>query len=672
MQYSLNNISLVRANTSTSAFDSGDINENTVNAYANLFYPCVLDNGGSAANISLTVDILNYTELQEETKEFPNKNWISENRLQNNLSISKAIWGFKEAFNGVKKSRAISNAICFSGQELTFYISPQGHGTGTIDGQWIYCKTSISIRVIDVVNNTNSIIYSFDDFDADEDDSSRYFNWTTPSINQAFFDGHGMFGLNVISMDITQSYYQDAERKVLLDKNIPYQSQSLLQLLIYSGAKEIIEVNGESLNILTSTPSYSDSLESIFSKTIFENLSLLNQNSLTDAQKRAIVADQIAVLFISQHPVITSDFYPGKVIGAGASASVPPRRIIDRVITYSKRYPKIIPMVKDRLFGMMATYKAFNFGIDIERLISDYTQSSQITRDPVRAIYMDSDGVVAKEFGIDGIAFDPYAVNVAGADAIIDVPNDSPIDIVLQDGMVDIQNILITAPDGSPIGFGAMSAKVGFSVVYGEANISKIRYEIFTQQSMDYDSWIDATGLTRSHIFNLNNPIIPKSSKRGDIVVAQIDIEDINGGVTSFIANLALSGYAERPQLYDLKICQRSDGSDLVDIFYTYDGIGEINNAYLYVQFSDDGINWSKIPTTSLRGDFEDNIVSGRRRVTWNPVVDLNGMNITSTIFCRLTLYDVDAKMAQGDVLTGALVWDIGNPEIALMKTKED
>jgi hypothetical protein len=59
MSYISDNISLIRANTDTKAFDGGDVNENTIDAYANLFYPYILDNGGNNKNISLTIDILN-------------------------------------------------------------------------------------------------------------------------------------------------------------------------------------------------------------------------------------------------------------------------------------------------------------------------------------------------------------------------------------------------------------------------------------------------------------------------------------------------------------------------------------------------------------------------------------------------------------------------------------
>jgi hypothetical protein len=87
------------------------------------------------------------------------------------------------------------------------------------------------------------------------------------------------------------------------------------------------------------------------------------------------------------------------------------------------------------------------------------------------------------------------------------------------------------------------------------------------------------------------------------------------------------------------------------------------------VQFSgDNGVNWSNIPTTTLKGDFGSNIIAGRKRVTWNPVVDLVDITISGDILCRLSLYDVEAKLATGDVLTGALVMNLNKSEIAIMR----
>lgn len=663
------NISLIRANTVTTAFDSGEITENTSLAYSNLFYPYILDNGGNNQNISLTIDVMNRDELVKDTKNIVNKKWIDENRLANNLSNAKVNWGFKEAYHGVKKSRAISNAICFDGQVLTFYIAPQGHEAGYVDNSWLYCKTTLTVKVVNLANGSEETIYTFNNFESKDNDSTRYFSWTAPSIDQETYDNYGLFGICVLRLEVNRVYYEDAERIRPTDKIIPTLNQSHLQLLIYSGAKEIIEVDAEDANILKTLPSYSDTLTQIFSKTIFDDLQSLNYNALTDDQKRAIIADQIAVLFMSQHPVLFADVYPGKIIGFGANQALPAAKIINKIITYGKRYPDIVPLVKDRLFGMLATYKTFNFGIDIEQVISDYTQSTQYIRDPIRVILVDSNGILSSDFGIDGIAFNPYAMTTTNVEALTDIPPLVSVDLPLYDSLVDITNILITKIFGEEITPYTKIIRVGFTPVFGENDIKRIRYSLFTDNSKEYKTYIDEDGTSRYYLFNLDYFAVTRPLEKGDILTAQIDIEDKFGGVTSFIQTSTAQGTEEKPFLYDLKIYQRNDGSDVVDIYYTYKGIEEINKATLEAQFSIDGGQvWTKVPITSLKGDFGKNIMPGRRRITWLPSVDLKGLDVEYPILCRLTLYDEDLKLATGNTLTGALVWDLDKPEVAVMK----
>ena len=122
MSFETDNISLIRANTTSTAFDSGDVTENTSLAYANLLYPYILDNGGNDEIVSLTIDIFNKEELEEYTDNLPNKKWSNTDRLRNNINNSRDIWGFKETFHGKKKSRAISNAFCFGGLCVNFFL----------------------------------------------------------------------------------------------------------------------------------------------------------------------------------------------------------------------------------------------------------------------------------------------------------------------------------------------------------------------------------------------------------------------------------------------------------------------------------------------------------------------------------------------------------------------
>jgi len=669
MSYSSDNISLVRANTNSEAFDSGNITDLTVNAYANLFFPYVLDSGGNNNVASLTITVLNDFDLKDDTEDLPNKQWVGDYRLRNSFLTYKPIWGFKEAFHAVKKSHSLSNAFCFVGQKLNFYIAQKGHDAGTINGEWIYAKTTLTVKEYDVVSGSEQTLYTFDSFEDDLTSSSRFFNWTVPSANNNLFSSYSLFGLCVIVLEIENTYYEDAERTIAVTTDLPSSNRSYLQVLIYSGAREIIDVNGGNINILNSIPSSTDTLEQIFSKTIFENLSSSNLNALTTAQKRAIMADQIAVLFASQHPVITADFAPSYVIGAGGEAAVSPRKIIDRAFTYTKKYPEVIPMIVDRLYGMFANYKAFNFAFEIESLFTDFTQSIQSIRDPVRTILMDENGVIADDLGVDGLIFNPFALDIMHSEISSYKESTMSISCPLYDSLVDINSIDITNSSGGTILPYSNDIKVSFSVVYGDSYISQIRYTIVTEKSLNYAYYIDTTGLTRTNTFYLTNGIVPDPTSNGDIIRVQIDIEDVYENVTSYIAYKYVQGYSSSPSLYDLKIYQRNDGSDIVDIYYTYDGLTEINSSYVDVQFSiDNGVTWSDVSTDSLKGDYGNNVMPGRRKVSWQPSLDIDNFTTEIPILCRITLYDVDNYHALGNTLTGYLTWDITKPEIAIRK----
>ncbi len=666
MSYFSNNISLERANTNTSNFDAGIINDNTVNAYANLLNSYIADNGGNLQIVSLTIDVLNNEELTE-SNDIINANWIDDKRKRENLIEAKAIWGFREAYHGVKKSKAISNAFCFANQKLTFYIAQQGHSTGYIDDQWVYCTTSITVSVVNIFDGSETTLKTFNDFEVALDADSRYFEWTVPARDVHAFVDYGLFGLYVIKIAVSNIYYKDALREIPYEGDYPSSNQAYLQLLTYDGVHELLSVDAGDVSIMPPIPT-TDNMAEAFNQTVFDSLEALNDNELTEDQKRAIIADQCAVLFMSQHSVLTADFYPGKILGVGIDASVHPRKIIDKAVTYAQRNPNIVSLIKDRLFGMIATYRAFNFATDIEAYIPNYLQSNQIVRDPIRSILMDVNNVVSGDMGINGLSFNPYSMEVVNVDFLHNVPQTLVMDISLYKNIIDIGNIQITKTYGVP----EYSVTVSFDVIKGSADIATIKYILFTEQANktnNYSSYTASNNLSRSHTFNhlLNGPI--DSSPQGDLITAQIIIEDIYGEVNSFIGFDWLYGSAERPSIIDLKIYQRNDGSDIVDVYYTYLGLTEINNSYVYVQFSvDKGVTWSDVLVNSLKGDFGSNVQPGRRVVSWNPVVDLADVVFDSYVLCRLTLYDADSKLAVGKSVSGALVLDVDKPVVFVKK----
>ena len=208
MSYISENVSLIRANPIIDEFQSGVINKLEDIAYSNLFYPYIVDTGGSQKTISLTIDILNKSSFSQTN--LPNKKWTSNNRYAGNLIESEPIWGFKETSHSTKESSAISNAFCFSSQKLNFHIATEGNNVGYIDDKYIYCKTTLTISYLNVIDGTTGIIGTFNNFTSKQNDSSRYFQWIVPNQNITAFTNYGLFGMIVIRVDADNEYFTDA------------------------------------------------------------------------------------------------------------------------------------------------------------------------------------------------------------------------------------------------------------------------------------------------------------------------------------------------------------------------------------------------------------------------------------------------------------------------------
>lgn len=652
MSYSSDNIGLIRSNTASSIIDGGDV-------YSNLFYQYLMDSGGGK-NPALTIDIINKSELEQQTISKPNKGWVADDRLRGNLITTSAIWGFKDATNDLRHNHGLSNTFVFGGQNTTFYIAPRGHSVGYIDDSWVYCKTTITISVVDVFNRTETALKTFSDFTVDNDDDSRYFSWTVPDITNDAFSNYGLYGLNVIKIEVQNEYYEDASWSTVKSGSFPNISVSYLQVLTYSGAKEIIEVDVGDADILTSTPSYSDSLSDIFEESIFADISSLDSSYLQTDYKRAIIADQIASIFMSQHGVIIADNYPGKIVGFGAESATGLNKEIDRALIYAQKYPDIIPLVKDRLFGILADYKFYNYVLDIESVVTDHTQSNQDLRDPARVISFDEDGVVTSEIGINGVLFDPYVVKSINAESVRDVPTDFSFDFTIREKQVDVYDLTITNGSGAGLSATDTSVKVSFSVSYGSSNISSIKY-IFVTENGVYSEYVDSTGLTRTHTFNLYGD---QSLADDNVVIGQVKITDIYGNSITFSKNDYIP-QSQKAYLTNMEIVQKKDGSDNVEVSYIYSNLETTNSAIVTFQYSKNG-GTSWLSSLYATGDIGSGILPGKKQIIWNASSDLQGVDEDDVVLAKILIEDSDGVTFNS--LTGALVFDFDSPEILIMK----
>jgi len=78
------------------------------------------------------------------------------------------------------------------------------------------------------------------------------------------------------------------------------------------------------------------------------------------------------------------------------------------------------------------------------------------------------------------------------------------------------------------------------------------------------------------------------------------------------------------PVVSNVNVSQRTDGSGVVDIYYTLSD-ADNDRCTVSIEISDDGGSSWTVTATSLSGDIGENISCGNRHITWNSKTDLPG-----------------------------------------------
>jgi len=666
MSYSQNGIGYIRATFNQDL----SLSENSA-TYANLLYPYLQDNGGNSQNTSLTVDIINQ-DFQNKYKKI-NQEWIINERNNANCQLDEFIWGFQETTNQHRKSKALSSAFCFNQQKLTFNIAKEGHIAGYIGEDFIYAKNTISIYIADLVQAKETLLTTFSDLQSDLNNSERFTTWEIPQVNTATFNAYGFFGAFVIKIKVESQFFKDASFKILTN----YQnkvSNFYLQLLTYSASKEAQDVTSYNVDLFDTPAFFNDTFNTLFAKSIFDTLTQYNQNVLSTDQKRAIIADQIAVLFISQHPVITADLTPSKITGFGGEKAFQSQKILKKVITYAERYdPSIIELAQNRLFGMFANYKSFSFANEINKLFDQNNQSNQVIKDPSRILVLDENGYLSNEIGVDGILFAPYNLENQNTVILNNVQVDNVFNLPLYKYSVGIDTLNVTNDLNAELTCGEEKIKLSFNVVYGEEKISQIYYQTWIKNNLSYTEYLDANGTTTNHTFDFSSfggilcTYSGSQLTKGDVVTARVSIIDISGFSNVFERQLFIPLNNSDPAFTEIRAYQRTDGSGLIDIMYRYLGTSEINPATIYLYYSKNNSSFSLVSSYFL-GDAGSGIQPGYRKIVWNPVNILTASD--DVVFLKLSLSDVDKKTNRGvgQTESNTVVVDLKTPIVAIRK----
>jgi len=639
--------------------------------YANLMYPYIRDDGGNTLNTSLSIDILN-KNFPVENKNFPEQEWLKTNN-SGNLLLDKLIWGFKETTNLSRDSKSLQNAFCFNKQELTIKILQQGHTEGFINHDYLYSRNTIDVSVVNASNGVETSLKTFNSLNLPIDDDNRSFKWVIPQKDEQMFQHFGIFGLFILRISVTSEFYIDAKRSEKSEYD-SRESNSYLQLLTFNASAEAqyVQPDDSSLDIFESTPHASDNFNELYEKSVFSSLDDLNENEINNDQKRAIIADQIAVLFMSQHPVVTSDISPSKILGYGGEQAVQPQKILDKAITYSERYDdSIVNLVKDRLFGIIANYKTFSFADELDGKFGTLDQSVQNILDPPRIIHMDEFGYLSNKMGVEGVLFNPYVVESMHTEIMRKIPKDSIYEVPLYKNSIGVDLLRVTDFNNLALECGEEKIKLSFQVIFGEEKISSIYYQVWISNNNSYLEFNDLTGETRYNEFDFSTiggiecTFSGDDLTNGDILTSRVTIVDIDGRSNVFERKQFFPLNHTVPAIIEVSSYQRQDGSGLIDVLYYYKGASEINPANVLLSYSTDNVTFSQI-TTNLIGDVGLGIMPGLRKITWNPSSILTETD--DIAFVKITLTDVDENSNVGIIESSIVVVDLTTPIIDIRK----
>jgi hypothetical protein len=186
----------------------------------------------------------------------------------------------------------------------------------------------------------------------------------------------------------------------------------------------------------------------------------------------------------------------------------------------------------------------------------------------------------------------------------------------------------------------------------------------------DYETYIDNSGTMRSHTFFL--PVKDQMVTGQSVMYAEIGIEDPEGDVHEFRAVRMFALENGFPVVDNVGITQRTDGSDLVDIWYDYFNQSEICPASVTLLLSDDDGNSFNVPTASATGDVGDNVPTGTaRHIIWNPVADLPGVGKLDVV-AQVLLKDIRGQYAVGDRFAGKAEINVDKPKTYVVLKQED
>ena len=621
-----------------------------------------------AESVSCNIGIINQESLYSLTKNafngvIPDElKRVSINRLRGDFRKKDAVWGIKES---TKSSYSrISNLVCLSGDLLSFYIEPEGHGVGAFDGEVVFAKSSLEIRLYDVLRGESKDIL-FTDFTSPKNDPGRFLVLKIPDENDTlcnqFFSENGMYGLMVMRIREKTEFHKRADWTDSMNypqTSLPRYNDHFVQILIYpwnlalrefdfSSAQQNFSVSNLS-RFVTGAIDESDQTVDIFdNSTYFPSYRSISKGvpiDLRNDEKDQIIRQNTLALISSQLPLLNASAFLSPVLGIGMAESF---------LSKTEIHPVSRPRAWENLYSKSKSATTFSLtGIPplVNTLsgLNDFSknnnQLSLVARNPVRVISKEEDPNLTK------LSFALLGQSTSGFFAISNAEN-AETSIVLngeknKEVNVHIEISQFTNPERSSYSSSgtsfsnssSYSSQSSSTMISGSSLSSSIAHDSivisfdteipddkiksvsfsFSINDFDFKTYIDQTGMSREKIFYYDDYLINITVT--DIIYGRVGIEDENGIVTYWYAEYNLPIGNKKFSITDLKTKVRRDGSGLVDIYYNLEAPFEIAVASVKIQKSlNNGASWESIDS-NIYGDFGDNIKIGQtRHIVWNP-----------------------------------------------------
>jgi hypothetical protein len=619
MDYTSNNVSILRI---THGDNIPSENIDLLTPFQNMCYFYITASSHQRL-VSLTLDILK------------NKNKADE------------LWGFIETSNPNLNSEQISTACCFGGQNILFYLKAEDTN-----------PTSIKIYSYDFTTYQETLLRYYNTISYGSDSDFRYFSWTAPSVNTTYFSTNGLYGKVNLKIIIN---------RLINEKS--YDHELIVQLLIYSAGKEALTVSPSFSILKDNSFSETTSLLDIYPHLLISNYEDINL-PLTNLQKEAIVADQIAVLFMSQHQMVPADYFPTKILGIGAEAAISGNTIATRHQSYID--PISLPI--NRLYGLKANNLRFNYIDDFNNCFGSLSQSNQNLVDIQKTIAIDESGNLISDIWDKGFLLNPYAIDINNVEVLYTPSEPNIMEVQLSNNNFFINNIYISNQYDKPIDNSTNLVKLGFTILNIPIEILQIRYYIWINNYLNYLEYVETNNLNRYHIFDLtSSQNVYVTDSISDIIYGQIEIDTIDN-LTNVFRIESLIRKSFNGGITSIKASQRRDSTSYVDIIYNYKGASEIDNSTVSVEFSqDNGETWEAISEDNLRGDIGYGISSGNNHIVWAPLGFDNSSTIefANYILIKLTITDIDNIVCGGKTQCGVAL-SFSKPEVYIRRIDDD